>query len=483
MELNKMQFKGQNTLGVTNPWYGSNASVITNGSRNEDSYMTFQSKEAIISISTEDKREKGGGVHGSGGSHQTTYLDSLMHLFKGNVGSGVFAMGYGFKNAGIMIGPWVIIVLGIICTHCMHVLLSCAKRASRITGAEVRPDFAETVQLCFETGTIAMKRAATYMRKIVNLFLCITQLGFCCVYFVFIADNLKQVLDYYGLIIDVHFHMAILLLPIVLSCLIRNLKFLAPLSTVANVFMVIGISITVYYNTQNLPAISERKYVAELHQLPLFFGTALFAFEGIGLVLPLQNEMKRPDEFKKPLGVLNVGMSVVTVIYMMMGLLSYLKYGEDVLGSVTLNLPETEKLAQSVKIMISLAILLTYALQFYIPVDVIWPNVIKTFGPFNHPVLMEYTFRIFLVLVTFVLAEAIPYLGLFISLVGAVSSTTLALLFPPIIEIVLHYNISELTAWIIIKDGVIILVGLLGCVTGTYESLHSIVNQFVAEGS
>lgn len=78
--------------------------------------------------------------------------------------------------------------------------------------------------------------------------------------------------------------MAILLLPILLSCLIRNLKFLAPLSSIANVFMVLGIAITLYYTSTDLPEVPTKNYVAELHQLPLFFGTALFAFEGIGLV-------------------------------------------------------------------------------------------------------------------------------------------------------------------------------------------------------
>lgn len=72
--------------------------------------------------------------------------------------------------------------------------LDCAKKASTVTGAEVRPDFAETVEMCFKAGsTSTMKKVAPYTRKVVNLFLCITQLGFCCVYFVFIADNLKQV--------------------------------------------------------------------------------------------------------------------------------------------------------------------------------------------------------------------------------------------------------------------------------------------------
>ena len=52
--------------------------------------------------------------------------------------------------------------------------------------------------------------------------------------------------------------------------------------------------------------------------------------------------MKNPADFKKPLGVLNVGMCVVMLLLVMIGSLSYWHYGEDIKGSVTLNLPETE---------------------------------------------------------------------------------------------------------------------------------------------
>lgn len=50
--------------------------------------------------------------------------------------------------------------------------------------------------------------------------------------------------------------------------------------------------------------------------------------------------MRKPEQFQSPLGVLNVGMAIVTVCNLLVGVFGYLKYGEEVKGSVTLNLPE-----------------------------------------------------------------------------------------------------------------------------------------------
>ncbi|XP_044257487.1 proton-coupled amino acid transporter 1-like [Tribolium madens] len=472
---------------VKQPWYGSKSSceMDTKDKSNENVFMTFQSKDPIISIPMQEKHPKkkipgSGGGHGHGISveHPTSYGETLMHLFKGNVGSGIFAMGDAIRNAGILVGPGIVLLLGIICVHCQHLLLSAALKMKSMKEVSVPPDFAETVELCFASGPPPVQKMSKIMKRLVNVFLCITQLGFCCVYFVFISENIKKVLDYYGYELDVHFHMAIILLPILCTSLIRNLKYLAPFSTVANVFMLLGLIITIYYTTQDLPAFSERNYYAELSQLPLFFGTAVFAFEGIGLVLPLQNEMKKPSDFKKPFGVLNVGMSVVTILYILIGSLSYLKYGECIKGSVTLNLPTSDVLAQSVKIIISLGILFTYALQFYIAVEIMYPNVQKLLGPVKYPVFAELTFRSVLVLITFILAEAIPFLNHFISLVGAVSSSTLALIFPPILDLVTSYSFGDLKCTTVIKNVIILIFGIVGCATGTYESINSIVKAF-----
>lgn len=445
---------------------------------NGGTYGAFQSKDPILSM--EKGGEKGGAdEHGMSVDHPTSYIETMMHLFKGNVGSGIFALGDAFKHAGLLLAPPLTIFLGVICVHAQHILVQCNEEVRRRIGdPNIQPGFAGTVELCFATGPLALRKFSVFMRKMVNLFLCVTQLGFCCVYFVFISTNMKQVLDAHNLKMNVHQHMAVVLIPILLSTWIRNLKYLVPVSSVANFLVIAGYIATMYIMSDNVPSISERRYVADWHQLPLFFGTVIYSFEGITLVLPLKNEMKKPSNFNKTFGVLNVGMVIVGAMFVAIGFLSYLKYGDAVQGSVTLNLESSEVLPQCIKLAISLSILLTYALQFYVPVAIIWPAIVEQFGPFKWPALAEIVFRSALCLLTFILAEAIPQLGLFISLVGAVSSTALALLFPPIIEIVVCLQNARLSPFMIIKDIVIILIGLLGFATGTYESITAIINAF-----
>ena len=75
------------------------------------------------------------------------------------------------------------------------------------------------------------------------------------------------------------------LLPLlILMNLIRNLKFLAPFSMIANVLIGTGMGITFYYILHDLPSISERPVFSSIEKLPLFFGTAIFALEGVGVV-------------------------------------------------------------------------------------------------------------------------------------------------------------------------------------------------------
>ena len=80
-------------------------------------------------------------------------------------------------------------------------------------------------------------------------------------------------------------------------------------------------------------------WLAESSRLPLFFGTAIFAIEGISVVLPIENQMKYPKDMLGWNGVLMTSMSLVVALYVGMGFYGYLKFGEGIAGSISLNLP------------------------------------------------------------------------------------------------------------------------------------------------
>ncbi|XP_076065718.1 proton-coupled amino acid transporter-like protein acs [Oratosquilla oratoria] len=408
---------------------------------------------------------------------QTTNCETLIHLLKGNIGTGILAMPDGLKNSGLYTGTALLPFIATLCIHCMHMLVGCSHELKERLGVGGL-DYAEVGEQAFKTGPVILRPFAGFARGLINTFLTITQLGFCCVYVVFIAANLKQVLDcqYPGYKIDIHGYMGIILLPILAIAMIRSLKVLAPFSLISNVFLGLGLAVTFHYILQDMPSSYDRPEFTSWKKLPLFIGTSIYAFEGIGVVLPLERKMMTPEDFRGCNGVLNTGMILVTCGYIAVGFFGYLKYGDAVHGSITLNLPAHDNLAQMVKVLMALAIYLTYSLMLYVPAEIMWPHIRHRFHTHNSRRFGEYAFRAFLVFITFILAAAIPNIGLFISLVGAMASSTLALIFPPIIEMVTFWN--RLSKLRIAKCMFLMCFGLVCFVVGTTTSIREIIDYF-----
>jgi len=83
--------------------------------------------------------------------------------------------------------------------------------------------------------------------------------------------------------------------------------------------------------------------------------------------------------------------------------------------------------------------------------------------------------------VSVVLAATIPHLDLMISLVGAISSSAIALVFPPMLEIITYWNEPRRYGcyrWRVGKDILIMLFGILGFFIGTITTLINIVHAF-----
>ena len=66
--------------------------------------------------------------------------------------------------------------------------------------------------------------------------------------------------------------------------MVKSLKALAPFSAFANLLNLVGLIIIFYNLFTGLDDVGKRPATADLSTLPLFFGQAIFAFEGIGLV-------------------------------------------------------------------------------------------------------------------------------------------------------------------------------------------------------
>ena len=52
--------------------------------------------------------------------------DTIIHLLKGNIGTGILAMPDAIKNSGLLVGTLGLVILSVLCVSCMHMLVNCA---------------------------------------------------------------------------------------------------------------------------------------------------------------------------------------------------------------------------------------------------------------------------------------------------------------------------------------------------------------------
>jgi len=443
----------------------------------------------------------------SGGSQNattkkgTSNLETLMHIIKANIGTGVLAMPLAFKNAGLALSAVSIPIMALICIHCMHILLSSYQYLRRLTNDNIM-GYDDVVEGVLKEKFPDHVKIPKIGRIVVSVFLIISQLGFCCVYYVFIPTNIKQVVDYYqpANTISIEIYMCFLLLPLIVFCMVKDLRILAPFSTFANFLMIFGMIVIMFeLVTDDVKPFSQIDLVANYEDWPKFYSSAIYAFEGISLVLPVYNEMRNKEHFSPWHGVLNAGMALVAVMYFSIGFYGYLKYGADVQASITLNLSLSKLSFRLLKIFFSVAIFISYNLQFYVAANILWAFVSRRFfGPrqflnssheeliervashrkSTKEIIYENIFRSLLICLTFAMAIFIPKIDLFISLVGAVSGSMLALVIPPIIDLILFWPASGYSKFKLLKNVLIIIFGIYIFGAGTFVSVSDIVDFF-----
>ncbi|CAF0765356.1 unnamed protein product [Didymodactylos carnosus] len=415
--------------------------------------------------------------------HTTTNTETLMHIIKGNIGTGILALPYALSKAGILFGSITFWIMGIMTLYCMHQLLRCHEYHRQRT-ARVKCDFGDVMRYTLECcRSKHVQRYSKLGKFTIDGFIIVTQLGICSVYFVFVSASIKQVVDYYYIYnMPIQIYMVLILIPIMGFSFIKSLKVLAPFSLIANIIQLAGLVIIMQYVVRTHIPFDQLPLITPPKSWPIYFASAMYMFEGIGLVLPIRQKMKEPEAYGGWTGVLTTGILLVTILYFFVGFYGYIRYGDNALGSITLNLPVDNVLYQITKLMYALAIFLSYNLQFYVPFTLLWPRVCrKVLYKYSDNVVnkFEIGFRLILIILTFCIASLIPNLGLVISLVGAIASTALSVIFPPILETITFWPDGLGRAkWMLILNILIVTFGFYSL--NVLEFVKNDLNEFTS---
>jgi len=217
--------------------------------------------------------------------------------------------------------------------------------------------------------------------------------------------------------------------------LIRDISKLGFTALVADFFILLGLIYLYYYDIATIVA---QKGVADITAFnpstwTLFIGTAIFTFEGVGLIIPIQESMKRPQNFPS---VLAIVMVIITVIFLSMGALSYAAYGSATRTVVLLNLPQDDKFVNAVQFLYSLAILLSTPLQLFPAIRIMENELFSRSGKYNPYIKWQKnSFRFVLVMACALMAwGGAGDLDKFVSLVGSFACVPLVYVYPPLLH-------------------------------------------------
>jgi len=260
----------------------------------------------------------------------------------------------------------------------------------------------------------------------------------------------------------------VVLLPL---AMVRNLAKLSTTALVADAFILVGL----IYIFGNEFAVIASQGISDVklfnpRDYALLIGTAVFSFEGIGLVIPITDSMREPNKFPRALtGV----MIFLTFLFAGAGVLSYGAYGPDVQTVILVNLPQDQKFVQVVQFLYSMAILLSIPLQLFPALRIMENGLFTRSGKSDPRVKWQKNiFRFGVVAV----CTVISWLGAadldkFVAFVGSFACVPLCYVYPPM----LHYRACARTRSQKIADIALMVFGTAAAVFTTVQTVKLMI--------
>jgi len=379
-------------------------------------------------------------------------VKSFFTLIKAFVGTGIMFLPKAFKNGGMLFSSITLIVVSLVTSLCFHLLLQCRARYGGGYG---------------ELGEAIGGRR---MRSLILCSIAISQIGFVCAGMIFTADNLasffRAVTPNPDAPISVTALIGIQLLALIPLSFIRNISKLGSAALLADVFILIGITYIYWYDISSIIDMGGFNPTIELfnpRDFTMTIGSAIFTFEGIGLILPIQSSMKHPEQFGK---LLYLVMFIITVIFTSVGVLCYGTFGDRVNVEVITNFPQSSKLVNAIQFIYALAVMIGEPVQLFPPIRIIEGKIFghRSGKQSNLTKWKKNGLRTFLVLVTgLIAAVGASDLDKFVALIGSFACVPLVYIYPAY----LHWKAIAETRAEKILDWVVMAVGLVAMIYTT----------------
>lgn len=395
--------------------------------------------------------------------HKSSTFKAVLLLLKSFVGTGVLFLPRAFHNGGWAFSTACLLACGVISYYCFVLLIN-TKLKKNVNGY----------------GDLG---AAVYGRNMELAILgsiVLSQIGFVAAYAVFTATNLQVFFSsVFHWEASMVFWLAVQLLLYLPLSLTRNIAKLSGTALLADLFIMFGLLYVYYYCSRYVAhngVASDSMLVFNKNDWTLFIGTAIFTYEGIGLLIPIQESMKHPEKFNKCL--LGVMVSV-SIAFILCGLLCYSAFGSSVETVILLNFPRKSAMTASVQLLYALAIMLSTPLQLFPIIRILETSIFpkNASGKYNPRVKwMKNYFRIGIVLANMLIAWlGANDLDKFVSIVGSFACIPLIYIYPPM----LHYKAFSNGGGSKLSLGCDVAIASFGVAVMTYTTYQAVRLWFV----
>ena len=381
--------------------------------------------DATYEVADPDLSGRQMNIETSSNAVKSSNLQASFTLFKSFIGTGVLALPYAFKTAGVGLSLITTLIISFFLTHCFLLLLETAN--DKAAGKKM------------SLQTLANEVLGDKQRYFVQALLIVEQLGCCIGILIFTKDFLNHVLcsfEINSLCNNTSFNVLFALTLTVPLSLINNMHYFYLPSIAANFFIIVGLAAQAYYNIEtvhNSPDVHENFTATfesfNISKFPLFFGVALYSFEGVGVTLSIRDSMEKPQDLPK---LVKVQMIVLTLVYILFSALTCLAFGNKIPDIVFFTLPAENPLYLLIQILYAVSVLFTYPIQLFPAIRIIENSAIMKNKLFfdngrNRNRVLRYGLRFLVIGLVFLVAYLAKSFHLFLNLLGSCVFTALGL--------------------------------------------------------